>query len=200
MRTENKTIEIYKFEELSEDIKEKLITEWRINDFFSWSEENNDSLKAFADLFDITIKDWNIGHWYINFSYDNEEIENLDFMHLRKWLINNYYDDITGKKYYSTNGSYIDGNYNYKSRYSNIFITRLNCPFTGYCMDNDLISPIFEFLDHPYDTDIKSLLDLCLQSWLESYKKDLEFWYSEEGIKEEILGNDYEFTIDGKIY
>lgn len=55
------TINIYRFEELSDDAKEKA-REWFRTDYeFTWSDENLDSIKVFCNVFDVTLRDWSVG-------------------------------------------------------------------------------------------------------------------------------------------
>lgn len=71
-----------------------------------------------------------------------------------------------------------------------------NCPFTGYYMDEVLLDPIREFIVKPQGT-YRELIDTCLSRYLDSVKKDEEYYFSDESAAENILGNGYEFDVNG---
>ena len=59
MRTE--TINIYKFDELTDDAKDKAWEWWRDGIEYYWWNDAESSIKAFCDHFRVTIKDYSIG-------------------------------------------------------------------------------------------------------------------------------------------
>jgi hypothetical protein len=73
------TINIYTFDELTDDAKEKVIEWYRENQEFFWIDESIESLKALCDLFSgVSIKDYSLSLWgysYIKLSidFDGEE-------------------------------------------------------------------------------------------------------------------------------
>jgi hypothetical protein len=183
---------VYDFEELPEAVQQKVIDEWRNDDEYFWNSENEDSLNAFCKIFDISIKNYEYGyHNYINasFNLDSDAIQFKNKLAAR-YLWNNYKRDIFKPKYYYKNG---------KKRLSKIQIHN-DCVLTGYCMDNDILAPIYEFLNKPDNSSIEDLLNDCLNNWLSACQKDYEYWLSAECIREDILSNDYQFLINGEIY
>ena len=57
---------------------------------------------------------------------------------------------------------------------------------------------IYNFLNKPSENiDMNDLMNDCLNSWIESCKKDYEYQYSDEAIKEHLEINEYEFDKDG---
>lgn len=54
-------IEIYTFEELDEQAREKARSWYRDGLDYPWFSESIDSIRAFADYFGVTLKDWQIG-------------------------------------------------------------------------------------------------------------------------------------------
>jgi len=196
------TINIYKFSELPEETQEKIILSWRDNDDYFWSSENKDTLDAFEEIFPVKIKKWEYDyHNFIDFDFtETKEIENLTEQRLATYLWNNYKKKLFKGKYYSNTGYYDDKKqYHYKKRYSKIILEH-SCVLTGYCIDDDILEPIYKFLDKPTNINFYDLMNDCLQSWVYACNKDYEYWLSEESIKEDILNNDYDFTEDGKIY
>ena len=174
-------INIYKFDELSETAKEKALNDYR-NDFdFFWTDEGFESIEKGLDYFDFSIHDYEIDYLDINRCFikiDNNEsqnIENIEYIRLYKYLVNNYLD--------------------YKPE-----LLKGNCPFTGYCVDESFLDPIRKFINKPYSINFRELMDECVYSALKDIVSDCEYQYSDEGIIETILANDYDFTEDGKLY
>ena len=70
-------IELYKFNELSDDAKEKA-REWYKTDLdYPWWDESINSIKAFCDYFNVKIKDYEIGAY--SPSYLTTDANNANF-------------------------------------------------------------------------------------------------------------------------
>lgn len=61
MRTETITRDIYSFEELSDDAKEKARDWYREGIDLAWSDESRESIQAFCAAFNVRLTDWEIG-------------------------------------------------------------------------------------------------------------------------------------------
>lgn len=170
------TINLYKLNELPEDVQEKVISNWRYNDEFYNGQEIVESLKAFCDYFGIKLKDYSLGgrgeYIHIDSSLD-PDIEDMEYIRLYKYLVNNYnLQDIADR-----------------------------CLISGMCYDYDLLKPLLDFTKRPvkgYNLD--DLFKLCIESIISVYNEELDYWYSEESIKEDIEANDYDFTENGELY
>lgn len=179
MRTETITKTIYKFDELPKSAQETVIENWRCNDHFHGGDEWQDSLKGFQEYFPVTVIDWEVSfcsHSYISFRINNyysfDNYEDLKSIRLWKYINNNWLDLLDG-----------------------------NCPFTGVCFDENLLDAIRNFHKNPnLDMTFDDLMQLCLDDWVEGYKKDMEYWYTAESIKEDIEGNEHEFYENGSLY
>lgn len=169
-----RTVEItlYKLDELDEAVQQRVIEGWRYNDSFPWADEWRDSLDAFADRAPIKIRDWEIGYRSNGVTFDiDEDVANLSGMTAYRWLVQEGWEQITRNQ---------------------------DCPFTGYCGDENLLDAIRAGLANP--SSISSLRDLfaeALNDWAEAFEADLDHWNSEEAIREDIEANDYEFHEDG---
>ena len=216
---------IYKFQELPEAGKEQAIQKWRerTEEYF-WQDENRESLEAFEKVFPITISTWSYNGQGsgVSFSIHSSEIEELKGIRLATYLWNNYRDEIYSKKYLKSwvtaqpvkhrkvksvlcsvkagwHNPDLIGSY-YNTYYSSELET-YNCPLTGYCMDNELLDPMWKFLDKPdKHTDFDDLLRSCFDSWITACEKDIEWQNSDEYISEHLIANEYEFTADGRLY
>jgi len=208
-----KTIElsVYSFDELSEESKEKVINEFRENNYkndFIWISEVNASFKKFAEIFDIK---WSV----IDYTepYRNEyslvfddDILALTGHRLAKYIWNNYRDRLYKGKYYSllsrTELSYKHYKKGFpvlKYRYSKIFKSN-TCVLTGVSYDDDVLRPIYEFLDNPKDNiDFETLLNNCIYSLCHAVSSEIEYQNSDEGIINDIQENAYEFDENGNM-
>ena len=213
-----KTIEVklYSFNELSQEAKEKAIQNHRNNGLeYFWNEENLQSLKAFCKVFDIDLKKYSIdsyGHSYVDTSLNaSEDVLNLSGVRLLKYLWNNFRTDIYKGKYYFVKSEQALKHKRVKSQtlkngkifnsYRSAIQLESSCPFTGYCMDEDLLEPVFKFMALPLNSvTYEDLLNDCIESWLSAAVKDLEYQESDEFIGEHLEANEYEFTEDGELF
>jgi hypothetical protein len=90
-----KTINIYNIHELSEKAQEKAHSDYLNNGFeYFWLDESSDSIRAFCDMFGVTLTDWALttyGHSYLKTDATQEtfrgvkpsDIPTLDAM--EKW-------------------------------------------------------------------------------------------------------------------
>jgi hypothetical protein len=195
------TIKVYKVDELSEKAKEKAFNDFCCtSDYFSAS-ENESTLKEFENLFPIKVKQWEYGFQgsYINYEFTDDEIEELSGIRLLKYLYNNYWTDLFKGKYYSK-GRYIDGKYTYKSRRSKAIFEHC-CVLTGYCIDDDILDPIYNFLKKPEaHITFNDLMDDCLQSWIKACENDYEAYFSMESFEDMAQANEWEFKENGEMF
>jgi len=195
------TIEVYSIKELPEKVQQKVYYEWLSNVVYPWADDNRETLEAFENIFPIKVKDWEYGGYnnnYIHFEMTCEpEIEELRGIRLLAYLYNNYFDYLFKGKYYSIS-KYINGKYQYKSRRSKV-IKENSCVLTGYCIDDDILKPVYDFLKKPDNRTFYDLMKECLESWLTACNNDYEYCTSFEYFIEEAENNDYTYTIDGKM-
>lgn len=189
-------INLYKFEELTEEAKNKAIENYKNDNFETlgeyWQEENFNSFKAILTFFDVKIKDFEIDYssaarsciyWEFTSEYD-EELKNLSGARLFKYIQNNY----IGKKTGSFN-SVFDGKHD-KGR----------CLFTGYCADHATIYPIVEFLEKPTKyINFEYLINDVISAGLQYIENEYNYQNSDEAITDELLNSDFYFNASGKI-
>lgn len=216
MRTETITRTIYTFEELTPEAQAKAIREVRgqgIDTSHNWNEARK-SVDAFCDLFNIRTGN----HSWLDIicpSFgDSSNRNELTGQRLRTYLINNFPSAFYERKYrgHSKNdhrsterpkdhrmvtkiGKDHKGNY-YRVFRSN-FEVESCCPFTGVCYDEDLLQPLKEFIKQPDGRTFENLMTEAGESLRTSLESEDEYRDSDEGIKEDIEANDYEFTEDG---
>lgn len=182
-------IKVFEFDELEENVRQRIVNHWRDDDSFFWSEDWINSLNAFADYFDIEIKNYSVGdysHNFVRFRFRDDDWDynpdcanshtrsDTQGVRLFKMLNNRYYvSDVLSK----------------------------DCPFTGYCGDEDLLRPIREFMKKPDNRKtFYELIDDCFDEWLNGFQSDYEHWLSDDCIAEEIAANGYKFLENGETF
>ena len=184
---QTKTISIYNFDELDEDAKERA-RDWArgIDDLYGWHDDNVQSLIEFAKFVGGN-KDYSIS--LVGYSSAKVKIDEYD-----------WYDDYDHEEegYYRHE---MKGDYLLYWLKDNIKTIEGSCPFTGYCMDEDLLDPMRKFLANPNpDTTFQELVDECVDAWVKQYVADWESTYEDEQIDDFLSANEYDFLEDGSIY
>ena len=196
---------VYKFNELSNEGKEKAISIYRNNDNYNdYAEDITSSAKAVAELFNLKF-----GREYtdIRTGHIEDTILQLQGVRLYKWLINNFSSHWIDIKYISKhkNGKFKNSYFEYKYdcvkyRKSNISVTNNleNCPLTGVCYDMDIMQPVIDFLKRPDNSTFEDLINGIESAISKTYQSNEEWVNSDEYITESIEAKEYEFTQDGR--
>lgn len=190
MRTITRTYDIFPLEELSAKARATAYHEW-LKDFeYPWSCDNHNTLDAFEHIFNIKVTNWSYdacGYNYRFTSHYSGEEEELNGIRLLKYIVNNYWHILFKPKTY-----YLKGNYK-KQRKSRVFTDNC-CVLTGYCIDDDILQPVYDFLKFPDTrTTLYDLMDRCLDNFFKSCCDDMEYQCSEENFEESCEANGYEF-------
>ena len=182
-----KTIKIYQFKELSEEVKEIVINNYRENRDYPWGDDNEKTLNAFVKQFDfIKVSNWFYGGQNDNVYFHLEgDLDDMSAYRFWKYLLNNGYLKIRklyGKGYNTINDE--------------------DCYLTGYCIDCDILDPIVNLVKNPLcykGFDCYQIIEKCFDSWVKACNNNMESYFSDECIIEDLLSNDTEFTEDGEI-
>jgi hypothetical protein len=207
-----KTINLYSFDELSNEAKQNAIDILRNdnNEGFNQCYYNEiiESVKAVIELFDLKT-----GREYtdIRTSHIDDNILQLSGVRLYKYLVNNYYSDLFKPKYIKT----IDGEKYYrqfickrykgaKGMYTQIFsrmkVVNDGCTLTGVCYDNDILQPIYDFMAKiDQSVTFEDLMNSIESAITKCFNNTGEWINSDEFIKDEIAANNYTFTESGKL-
>ena len=179
------TINLYSFDELSEDAKEKALQNHQQTHQMHWFDEWCESIKKGLEFFDVFVRDYSIttesNRSYVYFEI-HECIKNLTYVRLWKYLKNNYNtfrNQFSGKIQRTFEG---------------------NCPFTGFSGDEAFLDPFRKFLKHPDQTTFEDLLKDAIENCLNGIEEDYEYQLSEEFFKEECEANEHQFTANGELY
>jgi hypothetical protein len=174
---ETKEIIVYEVNELSESSRKKAHQYWI--DHYSWYGYEGDNAGTLGAFYEI---------------FNPKECKSVELTghRLAKYIINNHWDEIHNRKYYSK----VVGS-SYKHRHSNIQVTR-DCPLTGYYIDDVILGPIYDFIDHPVDgPTLSDLVREGISKFNEEVYRDREEYYSMEGFLEECDRNEYRFLENG---
>jgi hypothetical protein len=208
---------IYKFEELSKKAQEIAIENYRNNNLtfdFIYSDAES-TVKAFCAAFDVKsgFRSW----LDCNTSNIDDDILQLTGLRLRKYILNNFGDTLYKRKYLKSGVNSKDlkpfhrmrkqteikngpnkGLF-YSAYYSNICKVAKNCNLTGMCYDDDIMGPIYDFLELRTfgSTNFEDLLNECFDAMRSTLQKEEDYMYSDEYISDEIESNEYEFTEEG---
>lgn len=207
-----KTIEIqlYKFNELSEEAKNTAISNFDASDdvYFAY-DEIKDSVTAMADLLGLKF-----GREYTDLRYGHLEdsILNLSGARLYTYLVNNYYSSLFKPKYIKT----IDRHVSWKQfickqakghvtpEYTQIYSKNFkdsDCVLTGACFDNDVLQPVYEFLKKPTNSTFEDLIKDIENAIYKLYRDTGDYYNSREYIVETLESNDCcDFTSNGKMH
>ena len=197
---------LYKFEELSEQSKKIVIDrerdkiqQWGVD---AWESEHRDVLKKFEEIFDIEVRHWEVNDYSHNyrFSFDHDFYE-MDASEVKgKYLLrflNSIYYDVRKGKYFSCGDRWENGKFHYSSRYSKILWEEGNCPLTGFCYDNEILQPIWDWHKKPnWNLSLKDLVDECLENFFSQWEKEMLYCASDDYCIQELTESSaYEDTL-----
>lgn len=193
------TIKLYKLEELSNKAQDHAHSEWLQGFDNPWASENEDTLEAFAELFPVKIKSWSYGSTSggDNVSFDmtcDDAIAEMSSLRLAKYIWNNYGDKLFKPKFIY-GGTVSAEMKSYRSKVQR----EASCVLTGYCMDETILEPIYDFLKKPSTLTFKELIEDCFYQWVKACADDLEYQASFEAFRESCEANEYLFEEDGTL-
>lgn len=207
------THKIYTFGELSEAAKETAIEECRYSfSHYAWIDEIEASAKAIGKVFGINI-DFEYDAWLncrADWRYDESRSYYLDNIieakgaraiayilnqfPLKKQCYNfrNKAKNILGAKAYKANRWALA-----KNRYEDNMLT-------GYIADYCTIEAFEDFVKamrkSPKTVTLEHFFDLVTEHFAKEAQGEIDYQNSDEGVKERIECNNYEFYADGTLY
>ena len=205
-----KTIEInlYSFDELSDEAKEKAMNKYYENeDFFYIWDDAHKTVNAFC--YETSINTYNNSWLEPNLNNIDDNIINLKGVRLMKYFINNF-DFLFKRKYLKS----FDGHKNHKmitnktvQRNGNkyCFATsniqkETSCNLTGVCYDDDFLEPIYTFIKNPKDNkNFEDIICDCFYCLKKSIENEIEANQTIESFAELCEMNDYYFTEQGEM-
>lgn len=205
-----RTINIYTFDELSDDAKETAIKSAREKGITDTIEHCiSDAVKTIenaAEAFGFRLADYNIGSEVYrcsvklagNSTLENEEITG---QRLRTWLMNNCYDVFYCSKTYGkqirAHSRFGLTKYQYQ-RHSRVITVQNDCPFTGVCYDEDFLDCFRAFLKKPTEQTLEELFEEGAHDVCKSLESEEQYYLQDSSIAEFLESNQYEFTEEGE--
>ena len=192
-----RTIErnVYKFHELPEPIRDKIVSTWRNDDFFHAGDDIRASIDEIALFCGVTFLNWTYDDNTYNYklSYTCGDSDRSAYRVITDILYNIRHTKYGMKRYYTADYK--------KSRKSKITVDKDGCSFTGVCYDCYFWDAINE-LHKPENFFVWSFADFMtflFDKFFQSAVNEYEYWLSAESIVEEIEANDYEFYGNGEL-
>ena len=187
--------EVFTFDELSEEVQEKLIEKYREEDDnfdfnYTLTEEIIPSFKLIAEHCNMNI-DYSYG------IYDNytrltttDDIEELKGVRAFAYVWNNYIEPNFRGKYLK----YVNG----KAYYSKCTKT-WECPFTGICFDDVLYEAFLNFKENfILENTVDDFIEILENEMSELVSKEANYYTSEVYIIDKLKDDNYYFA-DGEI-
>lgn len=221
------TLQLYTFDELSDEVQKEIIERerWNIMEqcMEGYGSDYVTSLRAFEKLTNTQSYSWSVNYSGYDFNFkcsynpifecpvncDNDiYAEDLCGKLLFRYINNNIMPYITHGQYYSTSGECIDGKHTYKHRRSRVIKSLEDCPLTGMCYDYYLLEPIIKYYktwcSYPDYFSLTDLIEQCYDSFFKCWHEEYEYWANDENaIREELHNNQYEdrlYYMDGRVY
>jgi len=200
---------IYTIQELSEKAKEKAFNDFCNTDLFPFGSDNEKTLTEFVKIFPVKVNKFSYGNgnYFIDFEFTGDlKIENLKGIRLLAYLQNNYFSSLfTGKWYY---GEKYWANVTPKNKDSRLKYKRQSkvlfsdcCTLTGYYIDQDILSPVYDFIKNPLEkTTFYDLMRRCLKKWITACNTSYEDYFVMDNFLDMSESNDWEYTEEGDLY
>lgn len=209
-----KEITLYKFDELSEESKKKVIERESRGvsetESESISMDYRQTLEAFEGFVDIKMSKWSVDSTAFEFSYrSNDEGVYVNELTgepmcetevtgklLFRYVNNNWIDRIVKRKYIK----YLRG----KARHYNLIKEENLCFLTGMYCDAAIADVICHYYrnwaKYPEKYSLDDLVLDCLDAFFESWKESLKWAENEERVKEVIEQSDDLYFENGNIF
>lgn len=175
---------------------EKAYTDWLAKgQEYPYAAFNSNTLEAFCNLFRVTCTYYRYDsqtYCYRFHTKYEESTEELSGIRLRTFIYNNFHYGLYYPKTYWMKD-------NKKKRKSRISVVS-ECPLTGFIMDEIMLQPLMEFLQHPDKRNFKELMGDCLEAFFRSCRDDCEYCESEEYFKDESHRRNWEYLKDGTLF
>lgn len=198
---------VYKFNELSNEGKEKAIERYRNKDNYDGNfDEIEESVKKVVELFNLKT-----GRNDIRTGHIDDSILELKGVRLYKYIVNNYWSELFTPTYIKSVDRELrckqficEVNKDYKGNPYTMLFSKIktdnSCVLTGVCYDNDILQPVYDFLKMPdKTTTFADLISDIEGAITKTYSNEEEWINSDEYIQEQIEANEYEFTADGRM-
>ena len=192
---------IYKFEELADNVKKKIIERERFNVMDdcmeSYGDDYESTLTALQDAVHCKARDWQVDYCDYRYRLKFGNHPMFDYMSADeicgKYLfryVNSIIDNFFKGKYYSTPGCYVDGKYHYRYRHSRVLLDDDACPLTGMgyecSFENVLMKYYRTWTSYPASYSLRDLMHDCFDAFFKDWYDEYQYWASDEGVIEQL--------------
>lgn len=194
------TLELFSYEDLTDKAQTRAYHDWQKEDRYFWGAENSKSFDEFMKAFELRIT----GRSEELISENGNSVDEIGGFRLAKYIWNNY-ESVLFKRAYRKHldGAHPHRNTEVREKYTACYSSwkvETGCVLTGYCMDDSILAPIYEFLKKPDESvTFEYLMNSCKSAYVEAYTADVEYGNSVELFKEECESNDWTFEADGSM-
>lgn len=205
---------VYKFNELTEDAKQKAIQHRREHFDNSYIyEDARATVNAFNEIFNTQTS--NRSFLEVRTGHMEDDILNLSGLRARTYLYNNYFTELYQGKYYNVKANhplkhrrvksttYKNGNTH--NAYRSAITLENSCVLTGMCYDENMLEPLYKFMekyDHKQDqhTTLEDLFTECFETLRITLEREEEYLNSDAHITEELEQYESEFLATGHYF
>lgn len=184
------SINLYQFNELSKEAKQKVMDNWQYDD--AWQADRQKSYDKAKELYALFETEGEISGARLYAFIQNNILPQLKrrIKYVKADLPKGYHK-------YASSKIYPDE----KARFSRIEYSEDASNLTGYCSDYAFLEPIFDFLKNPTDgTTNEDLLNTDLDSIYEKESQsDYNDFFEEANFAENCEANEYTFEENGKM-
>ena len=198
--------DVFKFEELEPEAQEKVVENWRDDTYaqgdFFWLEETVESMKELFKTVDgIRLADYEIEYDYyyrstVRIEYDNDDVKELSGPRAQAWLENNLLYKLRETRAFQ-HRIYRYSHDNNKPHTYTKYGKYKDCPFTGYCADDNLLYKLIDDINRG-ETVHDALMNVVYNTG-KFCSEEIEAQLSDEYIREHVTANGYEFTREGRM-
>ena len=215
----DRVTELYKFDELDEDIQERLVSRFAEAHEDDWADEYRDTLKELEKLFGVKCEGWSVDGWshdyhlYAHYGTyartrledaANSGDEDYSYLALRgnramgKCWTEWEREVVKGNYYFGPMHGTIGKDAHYVCRQSKVLFDGLHdgsCPLTGFCADNDALDPLWDMMEGKHIKDgmtIAEMIDACFESFFTSWEKNIRYATSEACFRENEMAEWYD--------
>ena len=185
-------INIYKMNELSEDIQDKIVNDFRCDDSLPYGDEILASMKAIAKHLDVKITDYQLSD--TQDSYVKHTVSGVGAHPIHRtyrYIVNNFSGILKRNKVYEKNG---------KKRVSKIIKEDSCCPLTGVYYDEIFLDVIREYLKKPDHRIVEDIIHTTLNCATKIYYDECKNYFSKENVLAMSEANNWEYTEDGEFF
>ena len=166
-------VKLYTFDELSESAQENVIQDAQASNVWYW-DNVSDEISALSDIAYIIGANKKVDYEfslcspsYVEFSFsDDVDFDSIKDKRALKYIYNNFIAPFIRGKYYSTKGTYIDGKYHHKFRYSKAI--KEFTPASGIYIDYDILDVYKRYID-----DFKHNVSFSVSDFISDIESEL---------------------------